>query len=304
MILPAISQKLTSWWLDNLINLQLQWSILATLLTLLSLKYFRRSIIPLSLLYFVLVIYNFAPFYKPGDYEPVSKETLNIAQLNIKYGNPYIDRLVDEIGYSDYDIILLQEIGDNERENVRRLIEFFPYSTGVSHLGNFPSGMALFSRWPVVNSKIHDLGYVEGRIIEVIVQSPESAVPVHIFALHPGAPRSKALWRLRNSTLDYVAHKVSASRLPHKIVIGDLNTSPWSPEFKYLRKTGALLNSAHGFGYIPSWSHSSLNKFVRMISSAYIDHCLVSDAFKIINKKYRPVGGSDHLLISTRLGFE
>jgi len=289
MILPAISPKLTSWWLDNLINLQLQWSIAAILLTLLSLKYIQSFIIPLSLLYLVLVVYNFAPFYKPGDFEPAGKETLNIAQLNIRYGNPYIDRLVDEIGYSDYDIILLQEIGDNERE---------------SHLENFPSGMALFSRWPVVNSKIHDLGYVEGRIIEVIVQSPESAVPVHIFALHPGAPRSKALWRLRNSTLDYVAHKVSASRLPHKIVIGDLNTSPWSPEFKYLRKTGALLNSAHGFGYIPSWSHSSLNKFVRMISSAYIDHCLVSDAFKIINKKYRPVGGSDHLLISTRLGFE
>ena len=302
MVLPVISQKLTSWWLDNLINLQLQWSILAVLLMLLSLKYIQYFFIPLSLLYLVLIVYNFAPFYKPGDFEPSGNETLNIAQLNIKYGNPYIDRLVDEIGYSDYDVILLQEVGDNERETVRRLIEFFPYSTGVSHLENFPSGMALFSRWPVVNSKIHDLGYVEGHIIEVIVQSPESTVPVHIFALHPGAPRSKALWRLRNLTLVYVAHTVSASSLPHKIIIGDINTSPWSPEFKYLRNTSALLNSAHGFGYIPSWSFSSLNKFARMMSSAYIDHCLVSDVFKIINKEYRPVSGSDHLLISTRLG--
>jgi hypothetical protein len=199
MILPVISQKLAPWWLDNLINLQLQWSILAVLLMLLSLKYIPHFIIPLSLLYLVLTVYNFAPFYKSRDFEPVGGETLNIAQLNIKYGNSYIDRLVDEIGYSDYDVILLQEVGDNERENVRRLIEFFPYSTGVSHLQNFPSGMALFSRWPVVNSKIHDLGYVEGNIIEVIVQSPESAVPVHIFALHPGAPRSKAV-RMQDSS--------------------------------------------------------------------------------------------------------
>ena len=302
MMLPVFSQKLTTWWLDNLINLQLQWSILAVFLTLLGMKYIQHCTIPLSILYLVLVTYNFGPLYQTGGFEPAGRETLNIAQLNIKYGNPYIDNLVDEIAYSDYDIVLLQEIGDNDREILARLKEYFPHSVGAGRLENTASGMVLFSRWPIVNSKIHDLGYVEGKIIETIVQSPESTVPVHIFALHPGAPRSKVLWRLRNSTLGYVAHKVFASRLPHKIVIGDINTSPWSPEFKYLRNTSDLRNSAHGYGYIPSWSASSLNKFARLISSAYIDHCLVSNVFRIINKQSRPVSGSDHLLISTRLG--
>lgn len=303
MILPVVAREITFWWLDNLVNLQLQWSVLAILLILPSLKYIQHFVIPLSLLYLVIITYNFAPFYRSVNHDTTSKEILNIAQLNIQYGNPYIDRLIDEIGHSDYDVILLQEIGDNEHEKINKLIGYYPYSAGTSHLENYPSGMAIFSRWPLVTKKTHDLGYVEGKIIEVIIQSPEKSIPIHLFALHPGAPRSKTLWQLRNSTLDYVAQQVSASRLPYKIVIGDINTTPWSPAFKSLEKTGVLQNSARGFGYIPSWAPGSINKLMRWLISAYIDHCLVSDSFKIINKEYKSIDGSDHLLISTKLGF-
>ncbi len=62
-------------------------------------------------------------------------------------------------------------------------------------------------------------------------------------------------------------------------------------------------NSADGYGYIPSWSRYSTSKLVRLISSAYIDHCLVSKSFNIKNKKYQYIKGSDHVLISTELGF-
>lgn len=304
MILPIAWQKLTFWWLDNLINLQLQWSILALLLILLSLKYLQQLVIPFSLLYLVVITYNFAPFYKIEGHKEKSKEILNIAQLNIQYGNPGIDDLVVELGQSNYDVILLQEVGDNEHEKINKLIDYYPYSAGAGYLENYPSGMALFSRWPLVARKTHNLGYVGGNIIEVIIQSPENAIPIHLFALHPGAPRNKTLWQLRNSTLDYVAQQVSASRLPYKIVIGDINTSPWSPAFKSLENTGVLQNSARGFGYIPSWAPGSTNKLIRWIISAYIDHCLVSSSFKIINKEYKTINGSDHVLIATVLGFE
>jgi len=301
MILPVVSKQLTFWWLDNLINLQLQWSVLAVLLLLFSIKYIQRFIIPLSFFYCAIITYNFFPLYKNEPRSQGYGETLNIAQLNIKYKNPNIDDLILKIAKSNYNIILLQEIDNDKHHKIEKLLKHYPYSVGTIFSEKYPLTIALFSQWPIVNRKIHDLGYVEGKIIEVIIQSPEKTVPIHIFALHPAAPRNQVLWQLRNETLDFVAHQIAASLLPYKIVIGDINTSPWSPAFKHLQKTAALQNSADGFGYIPSWAHSNLNKVMRVASSAYIDHCLVSNAFNIQNKTYQYIKGSDHVLISTEL---
>lgn len=144
----------------------------------------------------------------------------------------------------------------------------------------------------------------QSDIIEAIIQTPDHASPIQIFGLHPGSPRSETLWKLRNLTLEYISEKFSHSLLPNKILVGDFNTSPWSPEFKNMEKISAAKNSAHGFGYIPSWSLTNLNGLLRFISSAYIDHCLVSDTFTVINKQHFKINGTDHLLISTTLGIK
>jgi len=257
MAIPVLSQKLTLWWLDNLINLQLQLSLAAILLVLLSIKYIQYLFIPLSLIYFVIILYNFGPLYKPNHQKHQNKETLKIAQLNIKYKNPNIDNIISAIGDADYDVILIQEVGDGEIDKIKKLTEYYPYSIGTDPLDE--SGLALFSRWPIVSKKIHDLGYADGIVIEAVIHTPEKNTPVHIYALHPSAPRNELLWHLRNNTLTYVASQVSGSSLQYKIVIGDINTSPWSPAFKSLKTKGHLSNSAEGYGYIPSWARYSTN---------------------------------------------
>jgi len=303
-MLPVLSQAITLWWLDNLINLQFQLSLLAVLLVIISRKYFRSLFIPSSLLYFAIIFYNFSPLYKIDHPNHQGKETLNIAQLNISYENPNIDKIISGIADADYDVILIQEIADDNVEKIGKLAQFYPYSIGSKSLDKYTSGLALFSRWPIANKKVHDLGYVEGKIIEAVIHRPHKNTAVKIFALHPGAPRTEMLWQLRNATLAFVAAQVSASSAPYNIVIGDINTSPWSPVFKSLKITGQLQNSANGYGYIPSWARYGSSKLIRLFSSVYIDHCLVSKSFKINNKVYQTVNGSDHVLISTELGFE
>ncbi|WP_425414431.1 endonuclease/exonuclease/phosphatase family protein [Psychromonas aquimarina] len=122
--------------------------------------------------------------------------------------------------------------------------------------------------------------------------------------MHPASPRTEKLWQLRNATLAYAVEQVSSSSLPYKIVIGDFNSTPWSANFKYFQKNTLLKNSAEGFGYIASWSYSTANQLISMLSSAYIDHCLVSDSFTVLNKQYQTVQGSDHLLLLTELAVE
>ncbi|MFT5879369.1 MAG: endonuclease/exonuclease/phosphatase (EEP) superfamily protein YafD [Moritella sp.] len=304
ILIPALSPRISLWWLDNLINLQLQWSFFAILLVLINIKYIQQYVIPLSIVYFLIIAYNQVPLYLSNKSPLQDREILTIAQLNIRYKNPNIDELIFKISTSAYDVIVLQEVADYQHEEIKKLTRYYPYSIGIKPLESSPSGLALFSKWPIVNKKIHDMGHTKGHFIEAIIQTPKTSTPVQIYALHPSSPRTEKLWQLRNATLDYVAHQVASSFLQYKIVIGDINTTPWSTEFKYLEKISSLTNTAAGFGYIPSWSYSNRNNLIRVLSSAYIDHCLVSNSFNVIKKEYQVVKGTDHVLIFTKLGIE
>lgn len=202
---------------------------------------------------------------------------------------------------TDYDFILIQEIADGKVGKVGRIIQTYPYSIGSNSLKTYSSRLALFSRWPITHSKIHDLGYVEGKVIEAFIKPPGSNSPIKILALHPGAPRNEVLWQLRNNTLEFIASQVSGSSQQRQIVIGDINVSPWSPIFKRLVKSSRLQNSAAGHGYIPSWALFTTNQLTRLLSSAYIDHCLISESFNVRDKQYHHIEGSDHVLILTIL---
>ena len=268
IIIPCLPVKITSWWLDNLLSLQLQWSLLAIMLLIISIRRAKKILVTLSLLPVTIIIYMYMqlPFSTLAGSPLLEQQILKIAQLNIRYNNPHIDKLLLKLQAADFDLLVLQEVGDNRQQKIQSLSQTYPYSIGTSLADASPSGLVLFSRWPIVERKIHDLGYTGGHIIEALVQSPESGNPVQIFTLHPVSPRNEALWHLRNAALEYVAQLSARSLLQYKIIIGDLNTSPWSAQFTYLQKNSLLSNSSNRFAYIPSWSYSNSNPLLRLLS--------------------------------------
>ena len=160
--------------------------------------------------------------------------------------------------------------------------------------------MLIFSRWPILESNSYALTVADTHILEVLLQSPEQQTPVQLYAIHPVSPRSKVLWQQRNKTFDYLAQLVTDSLLTNKIIIGDFNSSHWTPSFTRLQHKTLLKNSAAGFGYIPSWSYHQRHAFWPILS-AYVDHCLVSQQITVVNKQQKIMPGSDHLLIKTTL---
>jgi endonuclease/exonuclease/phosphatase (EEP) superfamily protein YafD len=329
-ILPFLPIKITNWWLDNLSSLQLQWTVAALLLLAFNIikakKYFRVFIMLLITMIYrqhsasaqnkaialkkakkhfgvlimllITLVYLQRPASYAGNTEALTAPSLKIVQFNMHYQNPYLDQLLSRLNNGDFDLLVLQEVGNDQRQKITTLKQTYPYF--ISDASN--ADLALFSKWPIVEHKTHDLGYQGGHIIEVIIQSPEANTPVHIFTLHPVSPRNASLWQLRNSTLNYVAEQASASLLQYKIIIGDLNTTPWSAQFKKLQENSLLTNSDNTFAYIPSWSYSGKNPLLSLLSSAYIDHCLISDSFAVISKDYQRIPGSDHQLVVTKLG--
>lgn len=301
IIIPFLPVKITSWWLDNLLSLQLQWSFLALVMLIINLKKFPKALIILTISCLMVVAYQQLSVLIPINKQQGTQPTLNIAQLNIRYDNRHIDKLIKQLNHQNYDLLALQEVADNWLHKIQTLRKHYPYSIGSSDADGSPSGLVLFSHWPIVERKIHDLGYRGGHIIEALVQHPKSNQPIHVFMLHPASPRNANLWDLRNATLESVAQLTAYSPFKYRILIGDLNTTPWSAQFERLQKNSLLNNSSDPFTYIPSWSYNKANLLTRLFSSAYIDHCLISDSFRVITKKQHTIEGSDHLLLSTEL---
>ena len=301
LLLPFGYYGAETWWLDNLGNLQLQWAFAAMLLLVLGIRLPGILLGILTLSYVLLIGIHFAPFYWPTPAAAKAAPVLRVAQLNLRYWNPDIDTIVADLASQPYDVVVLQEISDESLASVSRLTATYPHSIGSASAARFGSRHALFSRWPLVDRQVHDLGYLEGRVIDVGVEFEPAATTVRMITLHPGAPRSETLWQLRNSTLAFVGGLVDNSGHPWQMVIGDLNVSPWSVHWRPLVESGKLENTARGQGYFPSWSPISGNRFGRYLTSTYLDHSLVTEGLTTLGKTYRTVPGSDHALIETRL---
>ena len=82
----------------------------------------------------------------------------------------------------------------------------------------------------------------------------------------------------------------------NKILIGDLNTTPYSPYFSQLLKDSGLLNSMQGLRILGTWP-ADLPFFLRIP----IDHLLVSKNIQVVKQEICPHVGSDHLPILTSI---
>lgn len=114
---------------------------------------------------------------------------------------------------------------------------------------------------------------------------------VFLLGTHPLPPDSSEYARLRNDQLRNIAALVRNQRSP-VIVIGDLNTTPWSPLFVDLLRDGRLKNTSKGcglFGSLPAWLP---------LARIPLDHCLVSGAIQVTVKRLGPRVGTDHLPVT------
>ncbi len=79
------------------------------------------------------------------------------------------------------------------------------------------------------------------------------------------------------------------------VVVGDLNTTMWSPFYKSMVKTARLRNARSGFGILPTWP-----TFMPLLSIP-IDHLLVSKEIGVLKVHTGRYVGSDHLPLITDL---
>ena len=226
------------------------------------------------------------PFYlKPNftNLEPVNGE-IKLLHSNVLTSNREFSNLIEQIQIEDPDIVLLQEVDVWWISALTPIQSAYEYKIEVPRSDNF--GIALYSKIPVSKHYIRDWG--EAGVPSIEAELELGNVSFNFIGTHPVPPVSKQYYDARNSQILDVSSRVKELENP-KIVMGDLNTSTWSSDYKTLESETGLYNAARGFGVFPTWPTRLLPMMIP------IDHCLVSNHFTVVEVRQGKDIGSDHL---------
>ena len=223
---------------------------------------------------------------KPAPPRLAPQRNLRIIQANVLYENrrytPF-KRLVEE---EKPDIIIGQEITAEWLSEMEYLSETHPHAQTV--LRPRGGGIALFSRFPLLECEVLPLGIDSRPGIRARLKI--DGTTISLFTFHPHAPLRRGHFRQRNQQLAAAADQIKTLPAP-LIIIGDLNTTMWSPYFNQLFEARPLVNARQGFGILPTWPLWLLFPFLMLP----IDHCFVSPDIAILHTRVGRRTGSDHL---------
>jgi len=229
----------------------------------------------------VLVVTQFIPNgAAPLNNGPIVK----MVGINVLSSNEDHSRVLRFLKEVEPDLILLMEVNRRWMTQLENLSADYPHQVSRPRDDNF--GIALFSRLPLTNGTTLHLG--ESGVPSVATDVVMDGSTFHLLGTHPFPPGSSRHARLRNEQLLRISEYVREQSAP-VVVLGDLNTTPWSPYFKSLLKDGNLKNSSKGHGVLGSWPAG-----IPLIRIP-LDHCLVSPSIQVTSRSLGPAVGGDHL---------
>lgn len=273
------------WFFDLFSHFQWQYALAhgLALIFLIVTRNWRLVWIPALLLTVNLI--QIVPLYlDPNFPDRVLSMPYQIVHFNVNTKLGEVTEIQSYLHEIDADLIVLQEVDHGFLARLQPVLQAsYPHQVLEPRSDNF--GIALFSKYPLDNPQVVNLGEVAVPSIFSGVQLPGDAT-FYLMATHPVPPvnRQYTLWR--NLQLLELADRVPVSGAV--LLIGDLNVTPWSPHFKsFLAKSG-LYDSMRGFGIQTSWP---TNLWPLRIP---IDHCLYNDQVRILNRQIGPKLSSDH----------
>ena len=214
---------------------------------------------------------------------------LKLLQANVLSTNTEFDRLFALLDSEQPDLIVLQEVSHAWAAELKRLAGLYPHQVVEARDGSF--GIAVLAKHPLSAAATvasEPLGF------PTIVATLETrGRRLQLVATHPMIPLGAHNFGARNTQLATVGdllRRLGGAR----VLVGDLNTSMWDLNYRFLEARTGLRNVRHGFGVAPTWP------VFLPFAMIPIDHVLVSGDVGVRDVRTGPRIGSDHLpLIAT-----
>jgi endonuclease/exonuclease/phosphatase (EEP) superfamily protein YafD len=240
-----------------------------------------------------------APFYFPRTVEIQPSTTISIALLNTNQGRADISALQD----GDHDFIFLQEVTSDLSESLPMLLP--AYEIVRTHPLSNTHGSTILVRKDssaeIVSSELIHLPEGNSRpLLTTEVKVGRNLIQLlNLHIIRPHHAWADNYQRIELAAAAEWSHSIQEQTDHEVIIVGDLNTTPWSPRFRQLLWDGKLHDSLLGFGLQNSWPGT-----LPLILGIPIDHALHSKNIATIDRSTSAIAGTDHALLSVTLGME
>ena len=272
------------WFFDLFAHFHLQYSVVllgvATLFAVLR----ERILLAASIMLLVPSLVHLS-YYFPSHRTPPSAADpppLKVVSFNLLTTNSRHREVLHHLQGVDADVIVLIEVGANWLEHLKPLEASHPFHEEFPREDNF--GIALYSRIPFLSQQHINL---PPEIPVVAATIDWNGGPITIIGAHPLPPISPTYALLRNDYLTQLADFTRRTGTP-TILMGDLNTTPWSHTFKNLTSTAQLRDSGKHRGFHSTWKRS------HPFFSLPLDHILHTPDLVPVDHWIGPDLGSDH----------
>ncbi|MCK4665678.1 hypothetical protein KAU33_02960 [Candidatus Dependentiae bacterium] len=238
----------------------------------------------LSFAFLILNLISIIPLYiDPSIPEIKNGTNLTLLLINVQSKNLKYYKVINFINKTNPDIIVTLEINLHWKPALAKEMERYEFQKIVFGKDDF--GIGLYSKYPLINPEIFYFG--PANVPTIISDIDVKGKIITLCATHPKSPGTLTNFRNRNIQLSELAK----SREKYKnsfILIGDLNLTSWSCHFNKICQEMKLYDSRKGFGIQATWPA----KFPLLLIP--IDHCLLSEDIKVLERKIGGFVGSDH----------
>ncbi|HYE73599.1 MAG TPA: endonuclease/exonuclease/phosphatase family protein, partial [Blastocatellia bacterium] len=213
-----------------------------------------------------------------------SQPDLRLMSANLLYRNWNHDALLELVKKENPDVLVVQEASEHWQEALKALDQIYPYTRFAQKSDR--ESLMLFSRYALADLPIKNESEADFGHLRVVLNF--NGKTVSLIGLHPTTPVGDKDFRARNRQFTVVASMVRELSQP-VVVIGDFNSTMWSPYFARFVEETKLVSARKGFGILPTFP-----TFFPLLMIP-IDHCLVSPDIKVLDCRKGSNIGSDHL---------
>jgi endonuclease/exonuclease/phosphatase (EEP) superfamily protein YafD len=212
------------------------------------------------------------------------REPYTIAFFNKLYSNREFSQINDQLSQLKPDVIGFAEFNVDDKTRITYLENYpYKYITSCDCKFNLDAEVAIYSKLPIQDSKVLDIPETPNLVVSILLGNTN----VEFVVFHPPPPISDYYLNLRDESLNTLSHRTNSKQ----VIMGDFNTSPWSPTYqKFQRDLSGMKDAAQGQGIVTTWG-------MGMIRS-HIDHILVPDSFQVDSFEVRSNIGSDSLVVT------
>jgi endonuclease/exonuclease/phosphatase (EEP) superfamily protein YafD len=224
----------------------------------------------------------------PANQPPPGSEIIKVMSFNVLAGNRQSKLVLEEIARSDPDFVSILEYSGTQHQRLDELKERYPYHARHPRWHGF--GIAVFSKRPLSNTKVHQLTEGQTDCPMIITEVEVGGRSIRLAAVHVVSPTSRLRMDVRNQQLIEVADHLVQQDIP-TVVMGDFNCTPWSPFLQDFTQVTGYRDSREGFGQQSTWRAD-----VWWLQIP-IDHAFVSDDIYVHSRVVGNPAGSDHMPI-------